>query len=224
MDDWGNEMFVTPGVVVDGELVTTNLVDINLGIRILLGSSYYEDWVERGDVRRRRTRSATRSTSATRGTRRRSRSRRSATSTAATTRWVMSPRWYDKRTGDHLALDTGGGALARLWATALANKVDTPYVKATGNSVQINLPKTPDTPEATLEWKIPQWSNAIERDRARIYFVAYAAGMALHFLDQAFDGGPRRAARRCSRTSTSPTRRSAAASTRRCAACSRTTW
>ena len=44
MDDWGNEMFVTPGVVVDGELVTTNLVDINLGIRILLGSSYYDDW------------------------------------------------------------------------------------------------------------------------------------------------------------------------------------
>ena len=31
-------------------------------------------------------------------------------------------------------------------------------------------------PEQTLEWKIPQWSNAIERDRARIYFVAYAAG------------------------------------------------
>ena len=38
-----------------------------------------------------------------------------------------------------------------------------------------------------LEWKIPQWSNAIERDRARIYFVAYAAGMALHFLDKAFE-------------------------------------
>ena len=108
----------------------------------------------------------------------------------------MSPRWYDQRTGDHLALDTGGGALARLWATALANKVHTPFVNATGSSVQINLPKTPDTPETTLEWKIPQWSNAIERDRARIYFVAYAAGMALHFLDKAFERGPRRAARR----------------------------
>src|SRR3954464_8411758 len=45
MDHWGNEMFVTPGVIVDGELVTTNLVDINLGIRIMLGSSYYGDWV-----------------------------------------------------------------------------------------------------------------------------------------------------------------------------------
>ena len=44
MNEWGKAMFVTPGIVVDGELVTTNLVDINLGIRILLGSSYYEDW------------------------------------------------------------------------------------------------------------------------------------------------------------------------------------
>ena len=44
-NEWGKAMFVTPGIVVDGELVTTNLVDINLGIRILLGSSYYEDWV-----------------------------------------------------------------------------------------------------------------------------------------------------------------------------------
>ncbi len=39
-----------PGVVVDGELVTTNLVDINLGIRILLGSSYYEDWAASGET------------------------------------------------------------------------------------------------------------------------------------------------------------------------------
>src|ERR671938_571216 len=44
MEEWGRAMYVTPGVVVDGELVTTSLVDINLGIRILLGSSYYEDW------------------------------------------------------------------------------------------------------------------------------------------------------------------------------------
>jgi hydrogenase large subunit len=99
----------------------------------------------------------------------------------------MSPRWFDKRTGDHLALDTGGGAIARLWATALANLVDTPYVKATGHSVQIKLPKSHQLGEVELEWKIPQWSNAIERDRARMYFVAYAAGMALHFLDKALE-------------------------------------
>src|SRR3977135_4555090 len=46
MDGWGDAMFVPPGVVVDGKLVTHSLVDINLGIRILLGSSYYDDWAD----------------------------------------------------------------------------------------------------------------------------------------------------------------------------------
>ena len=44
MTDWGRKMFVTPGVVVDGKLVTNDLVEINLGIRILLGHSFYRDW------------------------------------------------------------------------------------------------------------------------------------------------------------------------------------
>ena len=44
MTDWGRKMFVTPGVIRDGKLLTNDLVEINLGIRILLGSSFYEDW------------------------------------------------------------------------------------------------------------------------------------------------------------------------------------
>ena len=77
----------------------------------------------------------------------------------------MSPRWYDQRTGDHLALDTGGGPIARLWSTALSGLVDIGYVKATGHSVKINLPKTALMPEAEFEWKIPQVEQLIERDR-----------------------------------------------------------
>jgi hydrogenase large subunit len=186
MEHWGNEMFVTPGVVVDGQLVTTNLVDINLGIRILLGSSYYEDWqneetfVERDPLgnpvdKRHPWNQTTLPKPQKRDLE------------GGNYSWVMSPRWYDERTGDYLALDTGGGALARLWATALANKVDTPYVKATGHSVEISLPRSAQLPEMTLEWKVPQWSNTIERDRARIYFVAYAAGMALMFCEKALE-------------------------------------
>ena len=97
----------------------------------------------------------------------------------------MSPRWYDQRTGDHLALDTGGGPIARLWSTALSGLVDIGYVKATGHSVKINLPKTALLPEAEFEWKIPQWSNTLERDRARTYFQAYAAATALYFVEKA---------------------------------------
>jgi hydrogenase large subunit len=40
-------------------------------------------------------------------------------------------------------------------------------------------------PEVEFEWKIPKWSNAIERDRARTYFQAYAAAAALHFAEKA---------------------------------------
>lgn len=183
MNEWGNAMFVTPGVVVDGELITTNLVDINLGIRILLGSSFYEDWANEppfvthdplgNPVDHRHPWNQT--TLPAPGKR----------DFDGRYSWVMSPRWFDQRTGDHLALDTGGGPFARLYTTALANRVSTPYVRATGSSVQITLPRSASLPEQTLEWRIPPWSNAIERDRARAYFIAYAAGMALYFLEEA---------------------------------------
>ncbi|MFD8531087.1 nickel-dependent hydrogenase large subunit [Streptosporangium canum] len=185
MASWGKRMFVSPGVIVDGRLVTDDLVDINLGIRILLGSSYYDDWQgqepfvthdplgnpvdmrhpwNQHTIPRPQKRDFTDKYS-----------------------WVMSPRWFDGK--DMLALDTGGGPIARLWSTALSGKVDIGYVRATGHSVQINLPKTATKPEKTFEWKIPErngelMSNALERNRARTYFQAYAAACALHFAEQ----------------------------------------
>ncbi|MBG0799668.1 nickel-dependent hydrogenase large subunit [Methylocystis sp. L43] len=185
MTDWGRKMFVTPGVVVDGKLVTTDLVDINLQIRILRGQSYYEDWDNcetfvkmdplgnpvdqkhpwnQTTIPRPQKRDFDKNYS-----------------------WVMCPRWLDKSSGDHLPLDTGGGAFARLFSTALAGLVDmNGYVKATGDSVKINLPKTALKPAVEFEWKVPKWSNAIERDRARTYFQAYCAAAAYYFLEQAF--------------------------------------
>jgi len=172
---------VTPEVDVDGKLVTNDLVDINLGIRILLGSSFYDDWegqemfvakdplgnpVDRRHPWNQHTNPQPQ--------------KRDFGDKYS---WVMSPRWYDGK--DYLALDTGGGPIARLWSTALSGLVDIGYVKATGHSVQINLPKTALKGPVSFEWKIPQWSNAIERDRARTYFQAYAAGCALHFLEKA---------------------------------------
>ena len=181
MTNWGRHMFVTPGVVVDGKLVTNDLVKINLGIRILLGSSYYEDWEEKETFVDRDPlgnpvdkRHPWNQTTIPRPQRRDFKDKYT---------WVMSPRWHDGK--DYLPLDTGGGPIARLWSTALSGLVDIGYVKATGNSVIINFPKTMTKGEASFEWKIPKWSNAIERDRARTYFQAYAAGCALYFLEQA---------------------------------------
>ncbi len=183
MTEWGRGMYVTPGVVVDDKLVTTDLVDINLNIRILLGSSYYEGWehaekfVDKDPLGNPVDQNHPwNQTTIPRPQKR---------DFAGKYTWVMSPRWLDKRTGDHLALDTGGGPIARLWATALAGLVDIGYIKSTGRSVKMYLPKTASLPEVEFEWKIPKWSNAIERDRARTYFQVYAASAALYFVEQA---------------------------------------
>jgi hydrogenase large subunit len=181
MTSWGRKMFVTPGVVVDGKLVTTDLVEINLGIRILLGSSFYEDWegMEQFVSRDPLGNPVDKRHPWNQHTVPRPQKR----DFDGKYSWVMSPRWFDGK--DHLALDTGGGPLARLWATALAGLVDIGFVKATGRSVEINLPKTATKPAVSFEWKVPKWSNTIERNRARTYFQAYAAGCALHFMEEA---------------------------------------
>jgi hydrogenase large subunit len=156
-------------------------VDINLGMRILLGSSFYDDW-ENSEVFVREDplgnpvdqRHPWNQTTVPRPQKRDFEDKYT---------WVMSPRWFDGK--DYLALDTGGGPIARLWATAANGLVDIGYIKATGTSVEINLPKTASKPEVSFEWKIPQWSNAIERNRARTYFQAYAAAAALYFTEKA---------------------------------------
>ena len=184
MTDWGNAMYVTPGVVVDGKLVTTRpgrhqprhphpagqLVSTTTGQD---GETFVKTDPLGNPVDQRHPWNQT------------TIPRPQKRDFDGKYTWVMSPRWFDKRTGDHLALDTGGGPIARLWATALAGLVDIGYIKATGHSVKIYLPKTAMMPEVEFEWKIPKWSNAIERDRARTYFQAYAAACALYFVEKA---------------------------------------
>jgi len=187
MTSWGRKMFVTPGVIRDGQLITNDLVEINLGIRILLGSSFYEGWEGQEQFVTRDplgnpvdSRHPWNQHTIPRPAKRDFDDKYS---------WVMSPRWFDGT--NYLAADTGGGPLARLWATALGGLVDCGYVKSTGRSVQINLPRTVTKPEVSFEWTIPTdsegrpLSNAIERDRARTYFQAYAAAVALYFMEQA---------------------------------------
>ncbi len=182
MNEWGKAMYVTPGVIVDGQAVTNNLVDINLGIRILLGSSFYDDW--EGEEMFVKTDPLGNPVDRRHPWNQRTTPRPQKRDFNDKYTWVMSPRWLHPQTGEHLALDTGGGPIARLWATALAGLVDIGYIKATGHSVKIYLPKTALMPEVELEWKIPKWSNAIERNRARSYFQAYAAAAALHFAQR----------------------------------------
>jgi hydrogenase large subunit len=183
MTDWGRKRYITPGIAIGGELITTDLVEINLAIRILLGSSYFDGWeneptfvtqdplgnpVDKNHPWNKVTLPKPQ--------------KRDFTDKYT---WVVSPRIYDKRTDTHVCCDTGGGPFARQWCTAKAGLVDFGYVKATGDSLQMVLPRSPNMPETEMEWKVPEKSNAIERDRARTYHQAYAALVALDCLERA---------------------------------------
>ena len=216
-------MFVTPGVVVDGKLVTHRP-----GRHQPRHPHPARPLVLRrlGKDRRRSSRpirSATRWTSAIPGTRPPFRGRRSATSTGKYS-WVDVAPLVRQRTSDHLALDTGGGPLARFWATALAGLVDIGYIKATGHERQ-DVPAQ-DRHEARGRVRVED-PEVEQRHRARprphllpgVRLRRGATTSSRRRWPSCTRAGPRRGpSSRC------PRRRSPAASTRRCAACCRTTW
>ena len=132
-------MYVTPGVIVDGQAVTHNLVDINLGIRILLGHSFYDDWDGRRDLRQERP------------------ARQPGGSAPSLEPDDDSPTAESELRREiylgHVAALVRQAderlpgprhwrwPIARPWSTALAGLVDIGYVKATGQSVKIYLPR-----------------------------------------------------------------------------------
>ena len=175
MANWGRKMFVTPGVVVDGELVTTDLVDINLKIRILLGGSYYDEWEDSENLCQEDPlgnpidqKHPWNQTTIPRPQKREFEDKYT---------WVMSPRWLDKRTGSiwpsiPVAGPSRGFGRRRSrdwWISANQSH----RAQRKDLSAQDGAPAGME-----FEWKIPKWSNAIERDRARTYFQAYAAAAA----------------------------------------------
>src|SRR5256714_3705499 len=136
MEKWGRAMFVTPGVIVDGKLLTTSLVDINLGIRILLGHSFYEDWEDQEMF-------VTHDELGNPVDRRHPWNQHTIPKPAKRDfdnaySWTMSPRWFDGE--NHLVADTGGGPLPPLWAPPPRGVVETPPTQATGPSGPIHLP------------------------------------------------------------------------------------
>ena len=151
MTEWGRAMYVTPGVVVDGKLVTNDLVDINLGIRILLGSSYYDDWEDQemfvthdplgNPVDRRHPWNQHTIPQAAEA---RLRRQVQLGDVAALVRRHRPPAARHRRRPDRAAVVDGAGGPGGHG-----------YVKATGNSVKINLPKTALKPEVDVRVEDP---------------------------------------------------------------------
>ncbi len=177
MDEWGVAREVTPGVVLDGKLVTNKLTEVHLGIQEYVSHSFYEEW----DGAEVSEDPLGNQVSPRHPWNKETKPRPKELDWEGRYSWVTSPRWIRK--GKAHVVETG--PLARMWTTAASRKVE----GSTGTSLKFSLPKTnivglnPALNDAMdLEWGIPKVVNVVERLRARIFYLAYLAHVAFSEL------------------------------------------
>jgi hydrogenase large subunit len=152
---WGERRLATPGAMVDGELRTTRLADLNLGIEEFVDHLYYRRW--QGHRFPHDPLGAPLSPfhpwnkqTIPQPTGRNWREKYT---------WGTAPRW------DREAMESG--PLARQWITAIAGKLENEFIRVAPGGLVIDLPKG-ETEATTLCWRIPGRVNALERNRARL--------------------------------------------------------
>jgi hydrogenase large subunit len=175
---WGERRWATPGVVLRGELRTTDLQEIDAGLEEFVEHSFYEDWTHGGAPLLRAAPSG-RSVSPHHPWNKKTLPRPADADAHGRYSWATAPRW------DRHPMETGAGA--RLWITALAAK--TPhrrFAEPTGASLRLSVPQG-EMPAGELEWHIPDVWNALERHRARAYALVHSALVAYESVLIAYD-------------------------------------
>lgn len=169
---WGEKRWATPGAIVDGELRTTDLHVINMGLEEFVEHSYYEEWTGSGQRQRFATDPAGKPLSPYHPWNKITKPRPEGQNWKEKYTWDTAPRW------DRLGMEAG--SYARLWNTAVAQKLPpNPFIESTGHSLKVRVPKGA-LPEMELEWHVPDVWNAFERNRARAHCVAFTAMVAMN--------------------------------------------
>jgi len=165
-NEWGERRWATPGVILDGKLVTSKLRQINLGLEEFIEHSYYEQWS--GHPHKEDPLGAP--LSPYHPWNKETKPKPEGLNWREKYSWSTAPRW------DRVAVETG--VFIRMWLTILAKKLPhRRFLDLTEDSMLIRVPKYIE-PEMTFTWKIPPVWNAFERNRGRAYAIAYEAVVA----------------------------------------------
>jgi hydrogenase large subunit len=171
-DRWGRARWAPPAVIVDGQLVTTSLTALNMGLEEFVDHSFYEDWTASGNGHRSfQTDPVGNPISPYHPWNKQTLPMPGETNLSGKYSWATAARW------DRKAMETG--PYSRLWATALAQEYSHLYfIQPTGKSVVFNMPKS-GMPAAEIEWQVPfdSW-GAFERNRARAHAILQSALVA----------------------------------------------
>ncbi len=173
-NEWGERRLSTPGAVVNGELRTTRLTDLNLGMEEFVAHSFYKQW----EGNRLRNDPQGSPLSPFHPWNKQTIPEPAERNWKEKYSWGTAPRW------DCEAMETG--PLAGQWVSALAGRLKNEFVYAVRGGLEMELPKL-ELPAKRLQWRIPEKPNALERNRARAYHIAYCSLMAFTFLLKAFE-------------------------------------
>jgi hydrogenase large subunit len=170
VDDWARKRWAPPAVVVDGELVTTKMSQLNIGIEEFIEHSFYEDWTGGNGHHSFETDPLGNPLSPYHPWNKQTIPKPQGTNWKDKYSWATSPRW------DRMAMETG--AYSRLWANAVSDDYrDSDFIQPTGSSLRFQVPGSA-LPAAEVEWQVPERWGAFERNRGRAYAIVYSALIA----------------------------------------------
>ncbi|HVL68247.1 MAG TPA: nickel-dependent hydrogenase large subunit [Vicinamibacterales bacterium] len=155
LDDWAGRRGIPPGVIIDGELRTTSLRAINLGIEEFVDHSFYEHWSSHTVP----SDPAGGPLSPFHPWNKETKPKPSGRNWKERYTWSTAPRW------DREVVEAG--PIARNWMLALRGRPWADAVHPTGRSIEYTLPADARRGEMRCEWHIPQRLNTLERNRAR---------------------------------------------------------
>jgi hydrogenase large subunit len=175
---WGDARWASPAVIIEGKLVSTKLTDINIGMEEFIEHSFYEDWTKTGP-QRYKTDALGNPLSPYHAWNKTTLPKPTGTNFKEKYTWCTAPRW------DRQVVETG--AYGQLWGTALRGEYpENPFCEPTGDGLRMVLPRHA-LPETELFWPLPRTLNALERNRARAYSMAFVATIGMNCLLKAFE-------------------------------------
>ena len=141
---WAERRWSTPGAIVEGRLRTTDVQRVNQGVEEFVDHSFYEDWASGGGPGSGAD-PLGKPLSGRHPANKRTIPQPGETHTAGKYSWSTAARW------DRQAMETG--AYARLWMTALADKVPhRSFIEPTGHSLRLAIPQGA-LPATEIEWR-----------------------------------------------------------------------
>jgi hydrogenase large subunit len=186
MSKWAEKRALPPGIIIDGKLVTSDLVEMQVGVQETVTHSYYDDTAKVEFPKDSLGNPLTKDHPWNENTKPHPGKEKDWENKYT---WAKTPRWLDwKNRVDGKTHVLQANPISRMWVTAISKKSP----ESTGASVKFTLPtgtvagfRVPG--EVTMEWKLPKYNNTLERVRSRAYFHAYSAYQAYKLFGKALE-------------------------------------